>query len=76
MLLGDCGTENGNYLLSEFRPQVLPLKRLLAIAPHGAIGLSLLRYGSHSLLGLCKECQEVSVQLHVVEIKTINHYIE
>lgn len=32
-----------------------PLKRLLAMAPHGAMGSpSFLRYGSHSLLGSCK----------------------
>lgn len=34
----------------------LPLKRLLAMAPHGAMGSpSLVRYGSHSLLGLCEK---------------------
>lgn len=34
---------------------ISPLNMLLAMAPHGAIGLlSLLAYGSHSLLGSCE----------------------
>lgn len=39
-------------VLNLFSMSNLPLKRLLAMAPHGAMGRpSLVRYGSHSLLG-------------------------
>lgn len=42
----------------------LPLKRLFAMAPHGAMGSpSLVRYGSHSLLGFCKKAVNVILMM-------------
>ncbi len=59
--LAERMSSNNPYIAEEknaklFTMSHLPLKRLLAMAPHGAMGCpSLVRYGSHSLLGFCKK---------------------